>query len=101
MIQKTQSTGLKKLNMIHQLMKYSSSASTQRMELIKINIESITKNKISSTQNVLADLNSLLEEQGEKLSKEANAYLRDEIARCESNINYYKAILKILESEEK
>lgn len=77
-------------------MKYFSSVSTQRMELIKINIESITKSKISSTQNVLADLNSLLEEQGEKLSKEANAYLRDEIARCTSNIEYYTEILKII-----
>lgn len=80
-------------------MKYSSSASTQRMELIKIsdlNLTSITKNKLDYNSNMKDELVALMEEQENQLSNNGKAYLRDEIARCTSNIEYYTEILKII-----
>ena len=57
---------------------------------------STTRKKLDYNGNMKEELEALLADQIDKLSDNGKAYLRDEIARCTSNIEYYTEILKII-----
>ena len=71
------------------------------MKISDLNLTSITKNKLDYNSNMKDELVALLEEQENQLSNNGKAYLRDEIARCENNIQYYTEILKIIKKIER
>ena len=66
-----------------------------------MNVKRITMDKIDYNTRELQDTQELYDESKDKLSKEANAFLRDKMSSYERNIEYYTEILKMLESEGK
>ena len=66
-----------------------------------MNVKKITKDKLDYNTRELQDTQELYDESKDKLSKEANAFLRDKMSSHKKNIEYYTEILKMLESEDK
>lgn len=66
-----------------------------------MNVKRITLDKLDYNTRELQDTQELYDESKDKLSKEANAFLRDKMSSHKKNIEYYTEILKMLESEDK
>ena len=66
-----------------------------------MNVKRITMDKLDYNTRELQDTQELYDESKDKLSKEANAFLRDKMSSHKKNIEYYTEILKMLESEDK
>lgn len=61
-----------------------------------MNLLSETRYKLNYNKN---NLDSLLETDTSKLTKDARHYVEDEIARTKRNIEYYSEIIKVLEGK--
>ena len=61
-----------------------------------MNLLTETRYKLNYSKN---NLNSLLETDTSKLTKDAKHYVEDEIAKAKRNIEYYEGIMKILEGK--
>ena len=59
-----------------------------------MNLLTETRYKLNYSKN---NLESLLETDTSKLTKDAKHYVEDEIAKAKRNIEYYEGIIKILE----
>ena len=59
-----------------------------------MNLLTETRYKLNYSKN---NLDSLLETDTSKLTKDAKHYVEDEIAKAKRNIEYYEGIIKILE----
>ena len=59
-----------------------------------MNLLTETRYKLNYSKN---NLDSLLETDTSKLTKDAKHYVEDEIAKAKRNIEYYEGIMKILE----
>ena len=59
-----------------------------------MNLLTETRYKLNYSKN---NLDSLLETDTSKLTKDAKHYVGDEIAKAKRNIEYYEGIMKILE----
>ena len=59
-----------------------------------MNLLTETRYKLNYSKN---NLDSLLETDTSKLTKDAKHYVDDEIAKAKRNIEYYEGIIKILE----
>ena len=61
-----------------------------------MNLITETRYKLNYQKN---NLESLLETDTSKLTKDARHYVNDEITKAKRNIEYYEGILKVLEGE--
>ena len=61
-----------------------------------MNLLTETRYKLNYSKN---NLDSLLETDTSKLTKDAKHYVNDEIAKAKRNIEYYEGIMKILEEK--
>ena len=61
-----------------------------------MNLITETRYKLNYQKN---NLESLLETDTSKLTKDARHYVEDEITKAERNIEYYEGIIKVLEGE--
>ena len=61
---------------------------------IDMNLITETRYKLNYQKN---DLESLLETDTSKLTKDARHYVEDEITKAKRNIEYYEGIIKVLE----
>ena len=61
-----------------------------------MNLLTETRYKLNYSKN---NLDSLLETDTSKLTKDAKHYVEDEIAKAKRNIEYYEGIMKILEGK--
>ena len=61
-----------------------------------MNLLTETRYKLNYSKN---NLESLLETDTSKLTKDAKHYVNDEIAKAKRNIEYYEGIMKILEEK--
>ena len=61
-----------------------------------MNLLTETRYKLNYSKN---NLESLLETDTSKLTKDAKHYVEDEIAKAKRNIEYYEGIMKILEGK--
>ena len=59
-----------------------------------MNLLTETRYKLNYSKN---NLDSLLEADTSKLTKDARHYVEDEIAKAKRNIEYYEKIMKVLE----
>ena len=59
-----------------------------------MNLLTETRYKLNYSKN---NLDSLLETDTSKLTKDARHYVEDEIAKAKRNIEYYEKIMKVLE----
>ena len=59
-----------------------------------MNLLTETRYKLNYSKN---NLDSLLETDTSKLTKDAKHYVEDEISKAKRNIEYYEGIMKILE----
>lgn len=64
-----------------------------------MNIKQITEAKLSYNAKELEETETLYQESKDKLSQEANAFLREKISSFKKNVEYYTEVLKILEGE--
>ena len=62
-----------------------------------MNLLTETKYKLNYNKN---NLESLLETDTSKLTKDARHYINDEITKAKRNIEYYEGIIKVLEGEQ-
>ena len=62
-----------------------------------MNLITETRYKLNYQKN---NLESLLETDTSKLTKDARHYVEDEIAKAKRNIEYYEGIIKVLEGEQ-
>ena len=58
-----------------------------------------TRNRLNYSKNCLGDINGFIELNKEVISNECKNFISSEMSRYEKNIEYYSAILEILESE--
>ena len=63
---------------------------------IDMNLITETRYKLNYQKN---NLESLLETDTSKLTKDARHYIADETAKAKRNIEYYEGIIKVLEGE--
>ena len=63
---------------------------------IDMNLITETRYKLNYQKN---NLESLLETDTSKLTKDARHYVEDEITKAKRNIEYYEGIIKVLEGE--
>lgn len=61
-----------------------------------MNLLTETRYKLNYIKN---NLESLLETDTSKLTKDAKHYIEDEIAKAKRNIEYYEGIMKVLEGK--
>ena len=61
-----------------------------------MNLITETRYKLNYQKN---NLESLLETDTSKLTKDARHYVEDEITKAKRNIEYYEGIIKVLEGE--
>ena len=61
-----------------------------------MNLITETRYKLNYQKN---NLESLLETDTSKLTKDARHYVEDEIAKAKRNIEYYEGIMKVLEEK--
>ena len=61
-----------------------------------MNLITETRYKLNYQKN---NLESLLETDTSKLTKDARHYIEDEITKAKRNIEYYEGIIKVLEGE--
>ena len=61
-----------------------------------MNLITETRYKLNYQKN---NLESLLETDTSKLTKDAKHYINDEITKAKRNIEYYEGIIKVLEGE--
>ena len=61
-----------------------------------MNLITETRYKLNCQKN---NLESLLETDTSKLTKDARHYVEDEITKAKRNIKYYEGIIKVLEGE--
>ena len=61
-----------------------------------MNLLTETRYKLNYSKN---NLESLLETDTSKLTKDARHYIDDEIAKAKRNIEYYEGIIKVLEGK--
>ena len=61
-----------------------------------MNLITETRYKLNYQKN---NLESLLETDTSKLTKDARHYVEDEIAKAKRNIEYYEGIMKVLEGK--
>ena len=64
---------------------------------IDMNLITETRYKLNYQKN---NLESLLETDTSKLTKDARHYVEDEITKAKRNIEYYEGIMKVLEGEQ-
>ena len=64
---------------------------------IDMNLITETRYKLNYQKN---NLESLLETDTSKLTKDAKHYINDEITKAKRNIEYYEGIIKVLEGEQ-
>ena len=64
---------------------------------IDMNLITETRYKLNYQKN---NLESLLETDTSKLTKDARHYVEDEITKAKRNIEYYEGIIKVLEGEQ-
>ena len=62
-----------------------------------MNLITETRYKLNYQKN---NLESLLETDTSKLTKDARHYVEDEITKAKRNIEYYEGIIKVLEGEQ-
>ena len=62
-----------------------------------MNLLTETRYKLNYSKN---NLDSLLETDTSKLTKDARHYVEDEIAKAKRNIEYYEEIMKMLEENQ-
>ena len=62
-----------------------------------MNLITETRYKLNYQKN---NLESLLETDTSKLTKDAKHYINDEITKAKRNIEYYEGIIKVLEGEQ-
>ena len=63
---------------------------------IDMNLITETRYKLNYQKN---NLESLLETDASKLTKDARHYVEDEITKAKRNIEYYEGIIKVLEGK--
>ena len=63
---------------------------------IDMNLITETRDKLNYQKN---NLESLLETDTSKLTKDARHYVEDEITKAKRNIEYYEGIIKVLEGK--
>ena len=63
---------------------------------IDMNLITETRYKLNYQKN---NLESLLETDTSKLTKDAKHYINDEITKAKRNIEYYEGIIKVLEGK--
>ena len=61
-----------------------------------MNLLTETRYKLNYSKN---NLDSLLETDTSKLTKDARHYVEDEISKAKRNIEYYEGIMKVLEGK--
>ena len=61
-----------------------------------MNLITETRYKLNYQKN---NLESLLETDTSKLTKDAKHYINDEITKAKRNVEYYEGIIKVLEGE--